>query len=285
VGLKLRRGAVQDSTECGRVCFEAFKRVGDRHGFPHDFPSPEVASGLMSFLLAHPGFYGVVAEADGRIAGSNFMDERSRIAGIGPISVDPDTQSRGIGRQLMEDVLERARKQGFLGVRLAQSGYNNQTLCLYTKLGFRTREPLSLMSGPPPKFKLAGYDVRRASEADIAACNRLCRTVHGLDRAGELEDAVREKTATVVERMGRITGYATAVGFMAHAIGETNEDMVALIGAADSITGPGMLVPTRNQALLTWCLENELRLVQQMTYMTIGIYNEPAGAYLPSVLY
>jgi hypothetical protein len=28
-----------------------------------------------------------------------------------------------------------------------------------------------------------------------------------------------------------------------------------------------------------------LRLVQQMTLMTIGLYNEPSGAYLPSIHY
>jgi len=33
------------------------------------------------------------------------------------------------------------------------------------------------------------------------------------------------------------------------------------------------------------CLANGFRLVMQMTLMTIGLYNEPAGAYLPSVLY
>ena len=49
--------------------------------------------------------------------------------------------------------------------------------------------------------------------------------------------------------------------------------------------GPGILVPTRNGELFRWCLANGLRLVQQMTLMTIGLYNEPAGAYLPSIIY
>jgi hypothetical protein len=44
-------------------------------------------------------------------------------------------------------------------------------------------------------------------------------------------------------------------------------------------------VPTRNAALFRWCLESGLRVVQPMTLMTIGLYNEPAGAYLPSILY
>jgi hypothetical protein len=32
-------------------------------------------------------------------------------------------------------------------------------------------------------------------------------------------------------------------------------------------------------------LEQGLRVVQPMTLMTMGLYNEPVGAYLPSVLY
>jgi len=121
----------------------------------------------------------------------------------------------------MEDVLARAKERKFPGVRLAQAAYNNQTLCLYTKLGFRTREPLSIMRGEPPKVKLAGYDVRGADQNDIENCNLLCRRVHGHARAGEVEDAVREGTALIVERNGRVTGYATSIGFFAHAVSET----------------------------------------------------------------
>jgi hypothetical protein len=86
MGLQLRPGVRADSAECGRICFEAFKAVADRHHFQRDFPSAEVAAGLMSFLLSHPKFYKIVAEFEGRVVGSNFLDERSDIAGVGPIS-------------------------------------------------------------------------------------------------------------------------------------------------------------------------------------------------------
>jgi len=46
--------------------------------------------------------------------------------------------------------------------------------------------------------------------------------------------AIQRGTATVVEHDGRITGYATTIGFFGHAVGETNEDLKALIGAAKS---------------------------------------------------
>ena len=55
--------------------------------------------------------------------------------------------------------------------------------------------------------------------------------------------------------------------------------------AAEKFGGPGLLVHSRNRELLEWGLTNGLRLVQQMNLMTIGFYQEPKGAYLPSVLY
>jgi len=116
----LRPGRPEDANPCGVICYEAFKAIASQHNFPPDFPSREVAVELLSMLLSHPGFYAVVAEADGRIVGSNFLDERSTIAGLGPITVDPSMQKSGIGRRLMEALLERAAQRRLPGVRLVQ---------------------------------------------------------------------------------------------------------------------------------------------------------------------
>ena len=105
------------------------------------------------------------------------------------------------------------------------------------------------------------------------------------DRGAELKDAITQKSATVVEHLERITGYATEIGFFAHAIAETNDDLKALISGASVFTGPGFLLPTRNDDMFRWCLDHGLRLVKQQMLMTIGLYNEPAGSYLPSILY
>ena len=89
----------------------------------------------------------------------------------------------------------------------------------------------------------------------------------------------------VVERDGRITGYASSLAFFGHTTAETNVDLQALIASADSFGGSGILLPSRNSAVLRWCLANGLRIVQPMTLMTLGLYNEPAGAWMPSILY
>jgi predicted N-acetyltransferase YhbS len=281
----IRAALAADASECGRIIHAAFAAIADRHNFPRDFPSAEVAIGLAEMLIADPGFYGVVAEQDGRILGSNFLDERSPIGGIGPITVDPATQNAGIGRRLMQAVIARAAAQKMPGIRLVQDAFHNRSLCLYTRLGFVTREPLSVMQGDPPGLSLPGYQVRPATAEDCEVCNALCHRVHGFARAAELADTIARGSATVVEHLGRITGYATGIGFFAYAVAETNEDLKALIGAAPVFMGPGFLLPTRNHDLFCWCLDRGLRLVKQATLMTIGLYNEPAGAYLPSILY
>ena len=284
MNLKLRSGTSEDAPVLGQINYDAFKSIGDQHNFPPDFPSVEVAIGAVTGMLRHPAIYSVVAELDGRIAGSNFMDERSPVYGIGPISVDPAVQNRSVGRHLMLDVLERGRKRGAPGIRLVQTAYHNRSLSLYTKLGFDTREPLSVMQGKPLNLRIPGYDVRRATNADLEKCNSLCERVHGFSRARELADAIGAGSATVVERLGRVSGYATVLAFFGHAVAENNDDLKALIGAASEFMGPGILVPTRNGELMRWCYANGLRLIQQMHLMTIGLYNEPQGVYLPSVL-
>jgi predicted N-acetyltransferase YhbS len=281
----VRPGTPADAAPCGAICFEAFKSIANEHNFPWDFPSAEVATGVIKTLLGHAGFYSVVAECDGKVVGSNFLDERGPIAGIGPITVDPASQNQSIGGRLMRDVVERCERRGVPGVRLLQSAYHNRSLCLYTKLGFETRETVSKVDGKPLNIRYPGYEVRPATKADAPVCNALCRRVHGHHRGGELDDAIGQGSARVVEHLGEITAYCTDIAFFAHAVAETNQGLKALIGAASAFPGGGFLVPTRNGELFRWCLQKGLRLVHQLTLMTIGLYNEPAGPYLPSVLY
>jgi predicted N-acetyltransferase YhbS len=283
--LQVRRATAEDAPECGRICYEAFAAIADAHSFPHDFPSVEAATGMLSWMIAHANIFGVVAESDGRIVGSNFLDERSTIHGIGPITVDPDAQDRQVGLALMNAVLDRSAEQRAPGVRLLQSAYHNRSMSLYAKLGFDVQEPFATVQGPPLALEIPGYAVRAATDADVAACDALCVRVHGHDRHGDVRDAVEQGTAQVVERHGRITGYTTGIAFFAHSIAETNDDLAALIGAAKEFGGPGFLVPMRNTELLRWCLARNLRVVHMMNLMTIGLYQEPRGAFLASVSY
>jgi predicted N-acetyltransferase YhbS len=281
----IRGAKPEDAAACGAICYEAFATLSARHDFPCDLAGPEQATGLMSALFSAPGFYCVVAEVGGRIVGSNCLDERAMIAGIGPITVNSGAQNAGVGRKLMRVVMDRAKEKCPAGVRLVQAAYHNRSLSLYASLGFDVREPLSCIQGQPRQREIPGCTVRAAKINDLEACNELSRRVHGFDRGADLAHTIQEGTAKVVERAGRITGYASSLAFFGHATAETNEDLKALIASAESFGGSGILLPSRNNAVLQWCLANGLKVVQPMTLMSIGLYNEPAGAWFPSILF
>jgi predicted N-acetyltransferase YhbS len=284
--IKLRPARFSDAEILGQICYSAFKTVSEAHNFPPDFPSPEAAVGLISMLLANPGVYSVTAEdSHGKLVGSNFLWESDAVAGVGPITVDPMVQNSAIGGALMNDVLRRANEQGFLSVRLVQAAFHNRSLALYTKLGFDTVEPLSNIQGAPLGLKIDGHNVRVMSVSDLEAVDALAFRVHGHTRHNEVAGAIEQGTAKVVEHVGRITGYTTGAGFFGHSVGEANSDLQALIGAAEEFPGSGFLLPTRNSELLRWCLRHGLKIVQPLTLMSRGIYQEPRGAFLPSILF
>jgi GNAT superfamily N-acetyltransferase len=283
----LRPVAPGDAEECGRIIYEAFKGISGRHGFRPDFPSVEAATGFAEHFIADPSVFGVVAEGGGRVVGSNFISEWDAIRGVGPITVDPDAQTRGTGRRLMEAVIERGRTGA--GVRLVQDSYNSASLSLYASLGFDVKEPLALMEGDVDGDVPAGFEVRRMKEEDLGAVNELCRRVHGFDRAGELKSLGPALSPYVAVRAGRVTAYASAPNSwpLGHAVAESEDDTRALLAGASAQSGAPLsfLLPTRQAGLFRWCLSRGLRVVKTMTLMSMGEYVEPRGSYLTSVLY
>ena len=104
----VRVAALEDAPRCGQICYDAFASINAAHGFPCDFPGPDVTTGLLAMVFSSPHHYCVVAEVEGRLVGSNCLDERSVIRGVGPITIAPVAQNLGVGRKLMQAVLHRA---------------------------------------------------------------------------------------------------------------------------------------------------------------------------------
>jgi predicted N-acetyltransferase YhbS len=281
----LREARPEDTEELSRILFEAFGAIHDHHRFPRDFPSIEAATGMLIAWIPHPQVWGVVAEAGGRIVGSNFLDERDAIAGVGPITVDPQAQNAGVGRRLMEAVL--AHGADAAGIRLLQDGFHMRSLSLYSSLGFEVTASCVVMSGLP-KGQAERVEVRPLVEGDLEECEALCERVHGFARTGALRDALQAFSPQVALREGRIVAYATTLDFwpMAHGVAETDDDMKELLLGTAAATGEpvALLVPLRSE-LFPWCLAQGLRALKPMNVMARGSYQEPNGAWFPSVLY
>lgn len=283
----IRPTTTADAEACGRIIYEAFEEIARSHGFPPDFPGTEAAIALAQSLARNSSVFGVVAEEDGRVVGSNFLNEGDAIRGVGPITVHPRLQGSGIGRRLMEAVL--VRSNGALGVRLLQDAFNMRSIALYASLGFEVREPALVMAGQPAGNSPAGTAVRPMGEKDLEACDALCIKVHGISRRRDLTDALRLFVPLVTEREGRITAYMSAPNFWIanHGVAESADEMQALILGAAAVTGApvSFLLPTRQTTLFRWCLAHGMQAVKPMTLMTMGEYHAPAGAYMPSVFY
>ncbi len=287
--ITLRPMQPDDGGTVADILYEAFGQIHDRHSFPRDFPTLEAATQLTESFIAHPSIWGVVAEHEDRIIGSNFVDERGPVRGVGPITVDPHTQHRGVGRRLMAAVLERSA--GAAGVRLLQDSFNVRSLGLYASLGFNATDPVVLMGGTPSTGVPHGFEVRSMTEADVEPSAALHLHVHGFERTRELRDALQAPGLDpfVATRDGELVAYATTVTFFpaAHAVATSGEAMAALIaGALTAGEAPAsFLLPTRQHELFSWALGAGLRVVKPMTYMIIGQPHQPQGTWIPSVLY
>jgi predicted N-acetyltransferase YhbS len=240
----------------------------------------------MGMWIPHPSVGGVVAVVGGRVVGSNFLDERGPIRGVGPITVDPQGQDAGVGRKLMAAVM--ARGAGTPGIRLLQDAFHMRSLSLYETLGFNVKEPVAVMTGKPRSDPVQEVEVRPLAEGVLDECTALCEKVHGFERTNELRDAIQAFAPFVAVRDGRLVAYASSVTFwpMNHGVAETEDDMTALLRGAGAVVEEPLafLVPLRT-GLFRWGLEEGLRLVKPMNLMALGEYQEPRGSWFPSVLY
>lgn len=287
MSLTIREFSAADTEACSRIAYEAFLDVAQRHHSRPDFPSLEFAKVVLESFLYSPTTYGVVAERDGCIVGSNFLAEANEIRGLGPITVDPLGHGRGIGRRLMEAVLERA--QGAAGVRLMQDSFNMSSLSLYASLGFEAKEPTVFMEGKIEGPLPDGVEVRPMEPSDLPQCAALHEAVHGFHRNAEIEHLPPMFARFVAVRDGEVIAYASALNMWAmnHAVARTEADMRALLlGASALLAEPlSFLLPIRQAGLFRWSLGQGLRVIKPMTLMSIGRYQEPAGCFLPSVMY
>jgi hypothetical protein len=188
-------------------------------------------------------------------------------------------------------VMERAKQIKARSVRLVQEAYNTTSMPLYASVGFDVKEPLAVMIGTPKDKPAAGVHVRPMTEADLPACAALCGAIHGIDRTGELRDAIQHFQPFVLERGERVVAYASAPNFflMNHGVAETPRDMEnLLLGVAHASGRPiGLQVPSRNAEFFRWCISQKLRMTKPTTLMSSGEYREPpAGTWwFPSILY
>lgn len=276
----------QHAKELGSICFEAFKDIHDRGCGTRDFPTEEIAQQVLGMLVQRDDFYSVSALDNCRLVGSNFLSLMDTVAGVGPITVDPSYHSHGVGRTLMQDVLDYARRSNIEQVRLMQDAFNVASLSLYASLGFGVKVPVAFMQAAP--LAQADDSVRPIGEPDLPAIEELSEHIYKNSRRNEVAAAATYGFAALLrERNGRITGYLLP-GIFGHGVAETEEDALALIGEAARRLPAEIarfFCPLTESSFYRSALQADCRVIKVMNYMTLGPYEQPDEVWMPSVLY
>jgi GNAT superfamily N-acetyltransferase len=285
MSLELRPPTAEDASELGRICYEAFKDISDRHHFPPDFESVALPRMFIGLLIQREDVFGVKASIDGQPAGSNFLMTSDEVGGVGPITIEVSLQGRGIGRALMTAVLDHAREANTPMVRLVQDSFNMTSLSLYASLGFDVRSPLILLQ-PQPAAQ-PDTSVRPMTREDLPAVDELSRRIYKVSRRNEVEGSLPMFPSFVRELQGRISGYLV-MGMIGHGVFETEDDAVATVGEATRQSPPDfhrVFCPLLEGSLHRRFLATGARAVKPMNLMSFGPYEPPDGVWMPSVLY
>jgi predicted N-acetyltransferase YhbS len=284
MALELVPATEEQIPRLAQICHEAFSALHDRCGVERDIPDAEVGGMIISQTVKRPDYTGVMAVLDNEVVGSNFLLHADEVAGVGPITVNPRLQAKGIGRALMQWVIDEARRREIRQVRLFQEALNTTSLSLYTSLGFDWRDSAALMQANPAVEEDA--TIRPLTADDLGAVEELSRRAYGFSRAGDAEQLLGwELPGFLREREGRPVGYLFGTLF-GHAGAESDEDLLALAGEAARQLPPPVarfICPMARPGLYRKALASGHRTLKLLSYMSLGEFVPPPGPQFPSI--
>ena len=285
-GLELVRAESQHVGEMGRICYEAFKDLHDRHHFPLDLPSAALARQVLGMMVSRSDFYSVVALLDGQVVGSNFLSLSDPVAGIGPITVEPCHQGKNIGLALMQDVVDHGRSRGIERIRLLQETMNVGSLSLYASMGFDFRAEVAYLQAAAAPAE--DPSVRPLNDQDLRAVEQLAADIYQASRRNEVAAAIRYGFSPLLrQRDGRVTGYLIP-GLFGHGVAESEDDACALVGEMARrlpAQEARFFCPVGQANFFRGVLKMGCRTIKVFTLMTLGPYEPPRQVWMPSVLY
>jgi GNAT superfamily N-acetyltransferase len=291
-GVTLRPAHERDVERAGDVSFAAFYHVAVAHGLAPAVTLPEESRRYLRHLLQLDPLGGVIAEDDAEVVGVAWTHRRGPVATIGPLAVVPHAQGRGIGRRLLERAIEVA---GPGQIRLVQESYNDVSLGLYLRTGFRVLAPLidlRLPAGGPVGTHEAGAGiiVRPAGSDDRVRLVARDARAFGAERPQSVDLYLRHGRALVAERSGGLAGYAFAIGSRGTAyLGSASADdagvvLQLLTTLAGEFAGSGhtvrVTVPGTDRPLVEGLVRAGFRVFRACQYMVRGGGTAPPPNYV-----
>ena len=145
------------------------------------------------------------AEADGEIIGSNFATNWGSVGFFGPLTIRPDFWDRGVGKRLMEPIVQLFDKWETTHAGLFTFPHSQKHIGLYQRFGFWPRFLTALMSKPvEPKTSATRWtrfsEVSTAERDDVlSVCREVTDAIYdGLDVAIEIRAVAAQKLGDTV---------------------------------------------------------------------------------------
>jgi GNAT superfamily N-acetyltransferase len=202
-----------DLPEAGRIFRIAF-------GTFLGAPDPETFWADRDYLYGRHAAAHVASFAamlDGKLAGSIFATTWGSVGFLGPLTVRPDLQERGIARALLAKTMQQFDTWKTRHVGLFTFGHSPKHIALYQKYGFSARFLTAIMSTRPMPRTAAGWSrfselSQQQQEEALRSCRDVTETIYaGLDLTSEIR-------ATHAQGLGDIVLVEGAGGVAAFAV-------------------------------------------------------------------
>jgi GNAT superfamily N-acetyltransferase len=247
-----------------------------RHGDLNALPSLSAAVGWPHreddwalFLSLGEGL--AACAPDGAILGTAMRWRWSpACATVGMVLVAPSQQGKGLGRQLMQALLDAEPERAVM-LNATQAG-----LGLYERLGFRpigmVCQYQGIVATTPQQSAL-----RPAQAADLSALVAMDAAAFGAARAPLIERLMAEGDIRVIDRGGRLRGFAVRRPFgrgetIGPLVAEHEDDAIALIAAVMRQGFQRIDIPVQAKTLAAWLTSARLVPVDSVTTMTRGAW-------------
>jgi predicted N-acetyltransferase YhbS len=131
------------------------------------------------------------AELDNELVGSNFATKWGSVGIFGPLTIRPDVWNRGVGKRLMEPVMECFDRWQTKHAGLFTFAHSPKHIGLYQRFGFYPRFLTAIMSKPVAPTRRGALWTKfsdgspRERDEILGACRKLTGAIYdGLRRAG-----------------------------------------------------------------------------------------------------
>ena len=154
-----------------------------------------------------------VAKAGVEVVGIALLGRRNLRGWVGGIGVIPAYRNRGVGRQLMEALLEAARGSGLATVQLEVIVGNDAAYHLYQKIGFQTLRRLLILERSPAPVEERHVEVQTVSPVEaLSHYGRLHTIPNAWQREREtLLKSADKLTGWIVNHNGQVSAYGVAI--------------------------------------------------------------------------